>query len=152
MNFGIENGSASDNFDYYDRIVIRIIKKHYPDLSNQKELQLLAGLGCTMKDFNWTVADAIEVEARMTQNLPILEFNDDDKLGDKEIERKLVPNEYKDILSNLISKNIVQEKMLFTTYGSPPHTLIKYEHYLAFTNEDMTDEILANSEALEHAA
>jgi hypothetical protein len=71
MNFGIENGSASDNFDYYDRIVIRIIKKHYPDLSNQKELQLLAGLSCTMKDFNWTVADAIEVEARMTQNLPI---------------------------------------------------------------------------------
>jgi len=97
-------------------------------------------------------ADAIEVEARMTQNLPILEFNDDDKLGDKEIKIKLVPNEYKDILSNLISKNIVQEKMLFTTYGSPPDTLIKYEHYLAFTNEDMTDEILANSEALEHAA
>ena len=152
MNFGIENGSTSDNFDYYDRIVIRIIKKHYPDLSNQKELQLLAGLGCTMKDFNWTVADAIEVEARMTQNLPRLEFNDDDKLGDKEIQKKLRPYEYKDILSNLISKNIVQEKMLFTTYGSPPDTLIKYEHYLAFTNEDMTDEILANSEALEHAA
>ncbi|HZA07101.1 MAG TPA: hypothetical protein VE619_05295 [Nitrososphaeraceae archaeon] len=38
------------------------------------------------------------------------------------------------------------------TYGSPTEELIKYEQYLAFTNEDMTDEILRNSEGLEYAA
>jgi hypothetical protein len=150
MNSGIENDSASDNFDYYDIILIRIIKKHYPNLRNEKELKLLLCIGWTMKDLNWTVADAPEVEARMTLNLPWLE-PDDHKPSHKEIQKKLRPYEYKDILSNLISKNIVQEKMLFTTYGSPPNTLIKYDQYLAFTNEDMTHEILANSEALEYA-
>ena len=143
MNSGIENGSASDNFDYYDRILIRIIKKHYPDLRNEKELNLLLCIGWTMKDLNWTVADAPEVEDRMTLNLLWLE-PDDHQPSHKEIQKKLRPYEYKDILSNLISKNIVQEKMLFTTYGSPPNTLIKYDRYLAFTNEDMTHEILAN--------
>ena len=64
---------------------------------------------------------------------------------------KLLPDGYKDILSNLISKSIVQEKTLETTYGSPPETLIKYDQYLAFANEDMTYEILANTEALEQA-
>jgi hypothetical protein len=149
MNSGIENGSASDNFDYSDRILIRIIKKHYPDLRNEKELKLLLCIGWTMKDLDWTVADAPEVEARMTLNPPWLE-PDDYKPSLKEIQKKLRPYEYKDILSNLISKNIVQEKMLFTTYGSPPNTL-KYDRYLAFTNEDMTHEILANSEVLECA-
>jgi hypothetical protein len=51
----------------------------------------------------------------------------------------------------LISKNILQEKTLETTYGSAPNTLIEYEQYLAFTNEDMTHELLANSEGLEQA-
>jgi hypothetical protein len=149
MNSGIENGSASDNFDYYDRILIRIIKKHYPDLRNEKELKLLLCIGWTMKDLDWTVADAPEVEARMTLNLAWLE-PDDHKPSHKEIRKKLRPYEYKDILSILISKNIVQEKMLLTTYGSPPNTLIKYDRFLAFTNEDMTHEILANTEALEY--
>ena len=49
----------------------------------------------------------------------------------------------------MISKNIVQEKTLETTYGSTPETLIKYDQYLAFTNEDMTHEILANTEPLD---
>jgi hypothetical protein len=100
-----------------------------------------------MKDFNWTVADAPEVEAGMTLNLPWLELNDY-KPCHKQLQNKLLPDEYKDILSNLISKNIVQEKTLETTYGSPPETLIKYDQYLAFTNEDTTREI-AKSEALE---
>ena len=149
MNHGIENSSAPDNFDYFDRILIRTIKKYYPDL-NERELNLLACIDGTMKDSDWSVADAGEVEARMTLNLPWLEPNDY-KLSHKQIQNKLLPDEYKDILSNLISKNIVQEKTLETTYGSPPETLIKYDRYLAFTNEDMTHEILANSEALEQA-
>ena len=102
--------------------------------------------GWTMKDFDWTVADAREVEARMTLNLPWLEPNDY-----KPSHKVLLPDEFKDILSHLISMNIVQEKMLFTTYGTPPGGLIKYEQYLAFANEDMTHEILANSEMLEQA-
>ena len=42
----------------------------------------------------------------------------------------------------------MQEKTIETTYRSPPETLIKYDQYLAFTNEDMAREI-ANSKALE---
>jgi len=149
MNYGIENGSPSDNFDY-DRILIRIIKKYYPDLGSEKELKLLACIDGTMKDFDWTVADAPEVEARVTLNLPWLEPNDY-KPSHKQIQNRFSPDEYKDILSNLISKNIVQEKTLETTYGSVPNTLIEYDQYLAFTNEDMTHELLANSEALKQA-
>ena len=145
MNYGIENSSPSDNFDY-DRILIRIIKKYYPDLGSEKELKLLACIGGTMKDFDWTLADPQEVEARMTLNLPWLEHND---YSHKLIQGRLLPPEYKDILSNLISKNILQEKTLETTYGSAPNTLIEYDQYLAFTNEDMTHELLANSEGLE---
>jgi hypothetical protein len=149
MNYGIENGSPSDNFDY-DRILIRIIKKYYPDLGSEKELKLLTCIGWTMKDFDWAMADAPEVEARMTLNLPWLEHNDY-KASHKLTQSRLPPDEYKDILSNLISKNILQEKTLETTYGSAPNTLIEYEQYLAFTNEDMTHELLANSEGLEQA-
>jgi hypothetical protein len=38
-----------------------------------------------------------------------------------------------------------------TYFCGPPNTLIKYDQYLAFTNEDMTHEILANNEGLEQA-
>jgi hypothetical protein len=149
MNYGIENGSPSDNLDH-DRILIRIIKKYYPDLGSKKELKLLTCIGWTMKDFNWAVADAPEIEARMTLNLPWLEPNNY-KPSHKQIQNRFPPDEYKDILSNLISKNILQEKTLETTYGSAPNTLIEYDQYLAFTNEDMTHELLANSEGLEQA-
>jgi hypothetical protein len=142
MNHGIEDSSPSDN--YSDRILIRIIKKYHPDLGSERELKLLACIGWTMKDFDWAVADAPEVEARMTLNLPWLEPNDC-KLSHKVIQNRLSPDEYEDILSNLISKKIVQEKTLDTTYGSPPNTLIKYDQYLAFRNKDMTHEILASS-------
>jgi hypothetical protein len=144
-----EGRSTCDNFDY-DRILIRIITRYYPDLGSERELKLLTCLGWTMKDFDWAAADALEVEARMTLNLPWLESNDY-KPSHKQIENRLQSDEYKDIVSDLISKNIVQEKMLPTTYGRPPETLIKYDHYLAFTNDDMTHEILANSEGLEQA-
>ncbi len=143
MNHEIENSSSSDNFES-DRILSRIIKKYYPDLS-ERELKLLACIDGTMTDCNWSVADAGEVEARMTWLEP-----NDYKPSHKQLQNKLLPDEYKDILSNLISKNIVQEKTLETTYGSPPETLTKYDQYLAFTNEDMTREI-ANSEASEQA-
>jgi hypothetical protein len=103
-----------------------------------------------MKDFNWAVADAPEIEARMTLNLPWLEPNNY-KPSHKQIQNRFPPDEYKDILSNLISKNIVQEKTLETTYGSSPNTLIRYDQYLAFTNEDMTHELLENSVGLEQA-
>jgi hypothetical protein len=56
------------NFDYYDWILLRIIRKYYPDLKNEKELSLLICIGWTMKDFDWTVALALEVQARMTKN------------------------------------------------------------------------------------
>ena len=138
MNHGIENSSPSD------RMLIRIIKKYYPDLGSESELNLLACICGTMKDFDWSVADAGEVEARITLNLPWLEPNDY-KPSPKQIQNRCPPDEYKDILSNFISKSIVQEKTLETTYGSPPKTLIKNDQYLSFTNEDMTREILANS-------
>jgi hypothetical protein len=86
----------------------------------------------------------------MTLNLPWLEPNNY-KPSHKQIQNRFPPDEYKDILSNLISKNILQEETLETTYGSAPNTLIEYDQYLAFTNEDMTYEILANTEGLEHA-
>lgn len=151
MNSGIGNGSASDNFDYYDKILIRIIKKYYPDLRNEKELELLSCVGWTMKDTGWTVSYAPEVETRMTLNLPLLELEPDYRPTQEEIRKKLTLYEYEDILSNLIGKGIVREKMLFTAYGSLPDTLIKYDRYLTFTNEDIINEILANSEALEYA-
>jgi hypothetical protein len=148
-----EHNFSYNNFDYSDIILIRIIRKYYPDLKNERELNLLSCIGWTMKDSDWTVADAREVEARMTINPTRLE-SDDYKLGHKELPEKLLllPDQYKEILAHLISINIVQEKMLFTTYGTPPGELIKYEQYLAFTNEHMTDEILGNTEALEYAA
>ncbi len=90
-----------------------------------------------MKDFDSTEAYAIEVEARMTENLPPWLESDQEK-----IQNKLLPYEYKDILSNLINKNIVQEKTLETTYGDSSK---RYDQYLTFTNEDMTNEILANT-------
>ena len=76
----------------------------------------------------------------MTENLPPWLESDQEN-----IQNKLLPDEYKDILSNLISKNIVQEKTLETTYGGPPNTYIANDQYLTFTNEDMTNEILANT-------
>ncbi len=113
-----------------------IVEKYYPDLS-ERELELLVCLGWTMKDFNMTEAYSIEVEARMTENLPLWLESDQEK-----IQNKLLPDEYKDILSNLISKNIVQEKTLETIYGD---SSIRSDQYLTFTNEDMTNEILANT-------
>ena len=117
-----------------------IIKKYYPDLRSEKELELLVCLGWTMKDLSSTEAYAIEVEARTTENLPPWLESDQEK-----IQNKLLPDEYKNILSNLISKNIVQEKTLETIYGGPPNTYIKNDQYLTFTNEDMTNEVLANT-------
>lgn len=87
-----------------------VIKKYYPDL--ERELKLLVCLGWTMKDLNHE-AYAIEVEARMTENLPPWLECDQEK-----IQNKLLLDEYKDILSNLKNKNIVQEKTLETTYGA----------------------------------
>lgn len=51
--------------------------------------------------------------------------SDDYKLGHKELPEKLLllPDQYKEILAHLINIKIVQEKMLFTTYGSPPEEL-----------------------------
>ncbi len=92
-----------------------------------------------MKDLNHE-AYAIEVEARMTENLPPWLECDQEK-----IQNKLLLDEYKDILSNLISKKIVQEKSLKTTYGIPPDTYIQNDQYLTFTNEDLTNGILANT-------
>ena len=100
MNHEIENSSPPDNFDYDG--------KCYPDLS-KRELKLLVCIDGTMKDFNWTVADALEVEARMTLNLSWLESNDY-KPSHEQIRNKLLPDEYKNILSNLISKNIYKKK------------------------------------------
>jgi hypothetical protein len=146
-----EDNLPYDNFNYFDRILIRIIRKYYPDLKNKKELNLLACIGETMKDSDWMVAYAPEVETRMTLN-PTWEESNDYKLGHEGLpENLLLPDEYKDILSHLIRIKIVRQKMLFTTYGSPPGELLKYEEYLEFTNENMTNEILGNSEALDQA-
>jgi len=140
MNHGI---------DCDDMILIRIIRKYYPNLS-EIELKLLACIGGTMKDFGWTAAYAIEVEARMTLNLPWL-APDDYELSYTQMQNQLLPDEYKYVLSILIGKNIVQQKTLETTQGTTPNISIEYDQYLTFTNEDMTHEILANSEALERA-
>lgn len=151
MNHKIEDNSPLDNFDYYDSILIRIIKKYYPDLS-EKEMRLAVCLCGTMNDFRSDVVDAREVEARMTINQLWLEYIDFLKPSYKKIQNRFLPTEYKDFLSNLISNNIIREEWLFTPCGSAPGDLIKYEQFLTFVNEDMTNEILVNSEALEDAA
>jgi hypothetical protein len=56
----------------------------------------------------------------------------DYKLGHKELpEKLLLPDQYKEILSHLISIKIVQEKMLFTIYGSPKELIkLKLKHHI----------------------
>lgn len=63
----------------------------------------------------------------------------------------LLPEEYKDILSHLIGTKIIEQKIILTEYGLPPRQRLENEEYLVFTNENMTDEILENSEALDLA-
>jgi hypothetical protein len=140
------------NFDYYDWILLRIIRKYYPDLKNEKELSLLICIGWTMKDFDWTVALALEVQARMTKNPTLGESNDYEPGYTTSRTNLLLPQEYIDILSHLISAKIVQQQVILTKYGSHPRQRLEYDEYLMFTNKDMTNEILANSEALDFAA
>jgi hypothetical protein len=134
------------NFDYCDWTVIRIIRKYYPFLKKE-EMNLLARVAWTMKDFNWSVAPALEVESRMTEN-PILEESDIDAAPPANL---LLPREYKDILSHLIGTKILQQEIIPTKYGSPPTERLENEEYLVFTNNDMINEILRNSEALDLA-
>ena len=139
-----EDNLNQHDFNYYDQAVIKIIRKYYPQLKDKKELNLLTCVAWTMKDFDWSVADAPEVEARMTDNL-ILEKLNGSKLVDVTTSTKLLqPHEYKQILLGLISENIVQQKTLPTRYGFPPQEWYQNNEYLAFINSDMTNEILLN--------
>ena len=137
------------NFDYHDWVIIRIIRKYYPHLKNKKELSLLACIAWTMKDFDWSVADDTEVEARMTENLILEETNGSKSEDTTTSTRLLQPEEYKEILSHLISEKIVHQKMLLTRYGFYPREKLQNDEYLVFTNNDMTNEILRNSEILD---
>ena len=147
-----EDNLPQYNFDYFDWILIRIIRKYYPDLKNKKELSLLSYIGWTMKDFNSLAALAIEVQLRMTENPTLGESNIYKPTTIAPPANLLLPEEYKDILSNLIGTKIVEQKIILTKYGSPPEQRLEKEEYLAFTNEDMTNEILGNSEVLDLAS
>jgi hypothetical protein len=81
------------------------------------------------------VADASEVQARMTDK-PILE--------EPYCYEMMSVVEYNQILSHLISTKVVQQKIIPTKYGFPSTEWIKNDKYLAFTNTDMTKEILRN--------
>ena len=126
------------NFDDLDLTITRIIRKYYPFFKDEKETKLVVCIACTMKDFDWSVAPASEVEARMTEN-PILEVPD--SAAEPNL---LLPKEYKQILSQLISTKIVQQEIIPTKYGSPTGERTANEKYLVFANDDMTKEILRN--------
>jgi len=147
-----EDDLSCYNFDYDDWILIKIIRKYYPDLKNKKELSLLACIGWTMKDLGSLAALAMEVETRMTEKNPIWEDPHGYKIvGAAPTAYLLPPEEYIDILSHLISRKIVEQKIIPTKYGLPPRQRLENGEYLVFTNEYMTDEILGNSEALDFA-
>src|SRR5215831_5023408 len=96
-----------DSFDPCDWTVIKIIGKYYPHLKNRKELSLLTCIARTMKDCDWSVAEAQEVQLRMTENL-IFEGSDGCELVDAAAPANLLqPYEYNEILSHLISAKIV---------------------------------------------
>jgi hypothetical protein len=125
--------------------------KCYPALKDEKELSLLACIAWTMKDFDWHIAPAEEVQARKTKNLS-LEESDSYKLVDAAPPKNLLPlDEYNDILSRLISTKILEQKIIPTKNGSPSGERLENEEYLVFTNDDMTNEILRNSEVLDLA-
>lgn len=110
-----EDNSPYYNFNYYDWVLIRIIGEYYPDLKDKKkELSLLARVAWTLKDFNWHVALAEEVQARMIVNRSLQEPDGYKLVHAAPPENLLSLDEYKDILFHLISTKVLQLKIILS--------------------------------------
>lgn len=140
-----EDNLQNHNFNSHGLTVIEIIGKYYPHIKDEKELSLLECIADTMKDFGWSVADAPEVKARMTED-PMLEESNYFKYVDAVTSRKLLqPDEYKHILSHLINKKIVQLEIIPTIFGSPHGERLEDYEYLKFINHNIINEIWRNA-------
>ena len=146
-----EDDTLYFNFDYDDWVLVRIIREYYPHIEDKKVLSILACIAWTMKDFNWHVALSEEVQTRMTENPSSGEPDGDELVNAGPSENLLPLNEYNDILSHLIGTKILQQKIIPTKVGSPPGERLENDEYLVFSNDDLTDEILRNSEIFDLA-
>ena len=105
-----EDDTSYPNFLYADWILIKIIREYYPHIKDKKLLSLLACIAWTMKDFNWHVAFADEVQARMTENPNSGELDGEELVNAPSSEGLLPLDEYKNILSHLIEDKICTTK------------------------------------------